>query len=319
MKINKIEVIDNTEDIVYDLEVEDNHNYFVEDCLVHNCHLAGQGTTKGKSQAKSGGTIFKKCIDKCKNAIFRYGLTGTMPTDRLNQRTIRGCLGDVLVEVTAKDLMKKKHVSELKVILTLLNYKDMKEVKDKIKIFKKEYDEDATTAAFNAERDFIQSHVPRFRLITKIVNKCLKGKENILVLASTVEFGKKLKKAIEHKCPTVNFVEHIHGEMKVNDRQEIIKKVDSSTNCVIVATTSLFSTGISIKNLHTAIFANFGKSRTSSLQAIGRTLRLHESKRQAKVFDLIDNGLKYSEQHGAVRVEYYDSEQFDTVIYETDI
>ena len=140
-----------------------------------------------------------------------------------------------------------------------------------------------------------------------------------MVLASTVEYGKKLQKAIQHKCPTATRVEHIFGEMNVNKRQEIIQEVEKTTGCVIVATTSLFSTGISLKNLHTGILANFGKSRTSSLQSVGRILRLHKSKKVAKLFDLIDNGLKYSEQHGAIRVEYYDSENFDTVIYEKEL
>jgi len=128
-----------------------------------------------------------------------------------------------------------------------------------------------------------------------------------------------LKGAIDHKCKDLTFVEHIYGEMPVKERQAIIKKVEENTNCVMVATTSLFSTGISVKNLHTAILANFGKSKITNLQAVGRILRLHDSKDSAKVFDLIDNGLKYSEQHGALRVEYYDSEQFDTIIYETEI
>ena len=302
------------------MNIKDKEFFENFECVIGDeVHLAGEGSTKSKTKSQSGGTIFKRCIDSCKNATYRFGLTGTMPSDRLNQRSIRGCLGDVLVEVTANELMKKKHVADLKIVLTLINYEDMKSVKKEIKEFKKEYDEDASTSAYNAERDFIQSYVPRYRLVTKIVNKCLKSKENVLVLASTIEFGKKLKSAIEHKCKDLTFVEHIYGEMPVKERQAIIKKVEENTNCVMVATTSLFSTGISVKNLHTAILANFGKSKITNLQAVGRILRLHDSKDSAKVFDLIDNGLKYSEQHGALRVEYYDSEQFDTIIYETEI
>jgi len=86
-----------------------------------------------------------------------------------------------------------------------------------------------------------------------------------------------------------------------------------------VATTSLFSTGISVKNLHSIIMANMGKSFTQCIQTCGRVLRLHDSKKQAKVFDVIDTGLRYSESHGASRVEHYDAEQFENKIVEIEI
>jgi superfamily II DNA or RNA helicase len=299
--------------------IED-ETFFVDfDCVIADeCHMVNQKATN-KTKAESGGNVFKKCIDKCKNAEFRFGLTGTMPKDRLSQRTIKGCLGEILIEVTASDLMKKKHVAEISINLMMVQYKDMKAVKNQLVENLKEFDEDFPTAKFGAERMFIESFVPRFRLITKIVNSCLKRKENTLVLASTVEFGKKLKKAIEHKCKDVNQVFHIHGEMTVKERQRIITEIEGLENCVIVATTSLFSTGISIKRLHNIILAHFGKSRTAVLQSLGRSLRQHKTKDKARIYDLIDVGLKYSESHGAERVGFYDDEKFDANIVEVEI
>ena len=76
MKISKIEVISNEEDIVYDLEVEGNHNYFVEDVLVHNCHGASSGSTKSKKDREKSGTIMRQVCDNCMNASWRFGFTG---------------------------------------------------------------------------------------------------------------------------------------------------------------------------------------------------------------------------------------------------
>ena len=45
MKIRKIETFD-YEGPVYNIEVENNHNYYIEDVLVSNCHE--NSTTNGK-------------------------------------------------------------------------------------------------------------------------------------------------------------------------------------------------------------------------------------------------------------------------------
>ena len=301
--------------------IEDDTFFEQFDCIFGDeIHLVNN-SAKTKSGAKTGGNVFKRCIDKCKNAKYRFGLTGTMPKDRLTQRTIKGCLGEILIEVTADELMKKKHVADLSVVLCMLKYKDIKTVNEKIKEIRKELPEDSITAGYIAEKTFIESYVPRYRFIAKLVNKCQQNNENVLVLASTVEYGKKLKKVIEHKCKKSSVVFHIHGEMPVKERQKIITEAEQMENVVIVATTSLFSTGISIKRLHSVILGAgaTGKSRVSLLQSVGRILRQHSTKTKAKVFDLIDSGLKYSEQHGSLRVEYYDSENFDANIVEIEI
>ncbi len=302
--------------------IEKNDPFFEKfECVIADeVHLVNQNS-KTKSGSKKGGNVFKRCIDNCINAKYRYGLTGTLPTDRLSQRTIKGCLGGLKIEVNAKDLMEKKHITDLSVILTMISYSNMKEVRTKIKEYVSEQPEDSITKEYIAERKFIESYSNRYRLITKIVNKCQKSNENVLVLANTIDYGKKLKTAIEYKCKNCSKVFHIHGEMPVKERQNIILEAENMENVVIVATTSLFSTGISIKRLHSVILGAgaTGKSKISLLQSVGRALRQHNTKRKAKVFDLIDVGLKYSESHGSSRVEYYDSEKFETKIYETTI
>ena len=73
---------------------------------------------------------------------------------------------------------------------------------------------------------------------------------------------------------------------------------------------SIFSTGINIKNLPFIIFVDGGKSFIRTLQSIGRGLRLHENKPKLIVFDIFDN-LKYSTRHAQQRQLFYDEEKID--------
>jgi len=326
MKIKSIKVEENFEEIVYDLEVADNHNYFVEEILVHNCHGASSGNKTSKSKRKNNGTMMRQICDLCINATWRFGFTGTLPTDPLEVRTIISGIGPVVNEVKASDLMEKGHVTNLKIMIPFISY-NKTIVKEKIA---KYLLEDGITeetlkkdipinAYFNAEKKFIENYIPRLKLITKIVKSRLRKDENILILANTLKFGKNVCKVLNHLIKNeYNELYYISGEMNELDRKKIRQSMEEGSKIVIVATTSLFSTGISIKNLHTAIFSNMGKSKIKTIQSIGRTLRKHNTKSTATVFDLVDN-LKYSNKHAKERLMFYSEEEYDHNIFEVNL
>lgn len=62
--ITNIRKVDNFEK-VYNLHIEDNHNYFAENCVISNCH---------QFKAKSLTTIMTQLV----NAKYRIGCTGTL-------------------------------------------------------------------------------------------------------------------------------------------------------------------------------------------------------------------------------------------------
>lgn len=323
MKIKKIDIITNTEDIVYDLSVKDNHNYFVEDCLVHNCHLGGSGSTKNKKDRKSGGTKIKQILDKCVNAEYRLGFTGTMPDSKLDYLTIVGALGPVVTEVKASDLMEQGKVAKLKIIVPFIEYnKKIVKAKTDLLLLEMGITEDTkkedipSTAKFNAEKKFLEQYIPRIKYIGKLCNSFINKDQNVLLLVNTVEYGQQLVKALTHICKDSNLVTYIHGAVDVDDRTDIKAKMETENKCIIIATTSLFSTGISVKNLHGLIMTSMGKSKITSLQSIGRTIRLHSSKDYATVIDIVDN-VKYASTHAKERLQHYANENFDMTIVET--
>ena len=78
---------------------------------------------------------------------------------------------------------------------------------------------------------------------------------------------------------------------KKNKQREEIKKFmeDTSTNVkVLVASYGTLSTGVSINAIFNVIFADSFKSEQIIIQSIGRALRLHEDKKTALIFDLVD-------------------------------
>jgi superfamily II DNA or RNA helicase len=303
--------------VVYDLEVEDNHNYYVESVLVHNCHGATGGDTSSKKKRTGGGTKMRQICDKCVNASWRFGLTGTLPTDPLDVRTIVAGIGPQIDEVTSKELQTKGRISDLKIVVPFISY-DKTIVKERIKKYLLDMGVDENTkkedipltAKFNAEKQFLENYVPRLKYIAKIVEGRLENDENILILANSLNFGKNIKKTLEYKLKDkYNSLYYVYGDIETMKRKEIRQIMEDEKKVIIIATTSLFSTGISIKNLHSVIFGNIGKSKITVLQSIGRALRQHSSKEYAKVYDLCDN-LTYSARHSKERLEYYSKEEF---------
>lgn len=291
--------------------------------IADEVHLVGAGSKDSKGKRENPGTKIKKMLDRCVNASWRFGLTGTLPDNQLDLMVIIGTIGKIAENISAKELMDKGHITPVKIIIPFIKYKNTKEVKAKIDKLYNEIMIESTalkndTAKFNAEKRFIESYLPRYKYMVDIVNKRLEKKENILLLVNTVDYGEKLKKIFEKMCVGYKIVEYIQGDMDTDIRKDIRDTMEKEACCVVIATTSLFSTGISIKRLHTLILTNCGKSKISVLQSIGRVLRQHDTKEIATVVDMVDD-LKYSAKHSAERLEYYINESFDYSLIEVEI
>ena len=97
-----------------------------------------------------------------------------------------------------------------------------------------------------------------------------------------------------------------------------------TSNAIILASYGTFSTGINIKNLHNVIFASPSKSRIRNLQSIGRTLRKHDSKARAYLYDFADDiSNEYNRNmtlnHMVFRIKTYNDEKFDYSITEINL
>lgn len=266
------------------------------------CHL---------STAKELGGI----IERMRDCMFKFGMSGSLKDGKANILQYIGMFGDIFRPVTTKQLMEEGQVTDLKINSVFLRYPD----------------KDITLAkgmAYADEVSLITSHSKRNAWICRLALKLAKDKnENTLVLFRHIKHGKLLFEAIKKKYGegAEEKVHYISGETKTDTRVKLRGDVENDTGIIIVASYGVLSTGISIKRLHHAIFSHPIKSKITVLQSIGRTLRKHDSKDIATLWDVVDDlcvkaksanaknkytHKNYAYKHALERIERYNSEQF---------
>ena len=253
-------------------------------------------------KAKSLTSILEKCV----NAEYRIGTTGTLDGTQTHQLVLEGLFGPVYKVTTTKKLIEQQSLAELDIFVLLLKYGD-------------EYCKMISKMKYQDEIDFIVKYEPRNNFIS---NLAMDQEGNTLILFQFVEkHGKPLYNLIKSNAHERRKVFYVSGDVETADREAIRKIVEKQKNAIIVASLGTFSTGINIRNLHNIIFASPSKSQIKVLQSIGRGLRKSDDSRTTKLFDLADDlhwkGRKnYTLMHSAERIRIYSRESFNYKIYE---
>ena len=232
----------------------------------------------------------------------KFGLTGTMPENKIDQWNVVGKFGPIIYEKPSYELRKQKYIANAMIQILQIEYKTKP-------LYIKTPSLDNPTAMYEEENDFLYQNSFRNKLIATLSKKVDK---NILVLVDRIEHGKILTNEVKKIAPDKN-VYFIRGEVEVDDREKIRSLMEKSNNVVCIAITKIFSTGINIKNLHYIIFALVGKAKVKIIQSIGRGLRLHDTKERLVIFDIADE-LHYSIRHLEKRIMLYKKEKLK---YET--
>jgi len=111
--------------------------------------------------------------------------------------------------------------------------------------------------------------------------------------------GEFLRNEIEKLDKKVVF---IHGSTK--DRFKYIEQLEKEEIDVLIST-NILNEGISIKNIKLLINASAMKSFSSTAQKIGRSLRVKEGKVSTAVIDFLDEGNRFLDKHGKIRMEIF--------------
>ena len=256
----------------------------IELLIVDECH---------KIKAKA---VINKIINKIP-ARLRFGFTGSLPDNKIDNWNIFGRFGNVIYTKTSFELRKKKQITQVIVSAIKIEYDD----KHVFKIPSMEL----PTEAYEEELEFLQNNKFRNGVLTKIVNKVDK---NILIMIDRIIHGEILLKILSEN--TKKEVYFIQGSVEVIERERIIQLMENNDNIVCIAISNIFSTGINIKNLHYIIFASIGKAKIKIIQTIGRSLRLHASKTMAYIIDIADM-LRYGSKHYNDRITLYTNEKIE--------
>jgi superfamily II DNA or RNA helicase len=270
MKIKSINKIDYNGD-VYNLRIKDNHNYFANNLCVANCHTA---------KAKTVQSVLYKTFGFAK---MRIGMTGTLPNESsLEILMLESTHGPVIQRTTAKNLMDKGLISNVKIKAILLHHDNRKFAESVYNIRKRGDGQ----KAWQLEREYVANSAKRKQFVKTLVDKF---KSNSLVLFHTIEFGTELYNYLKDNCQNKDIF-YIDGSTKMEKRDYIKKKMeDTSGNPkILIASFGTTSTGVNIKAITNIIFAQSFKSDQVIRQSIGRGLRLHSEKNKLIVFDLVD-------------------------------
>jgi superfamily II DNA or RNA helicase len=222
----------------------------------------------------------KDILDKMINAEYRIGLTGSLPDDEdkeeaLNIITINGCLGDVIAQKPASELIEEDVLSNITIANLILKYPDI--------ICRQVQEMDYT-----GEKEYINENKMRYKVIDLILNNTPK-EENTLILCTERDYLKDVFEYVEKKYKGKFKVDKIHGQVKIKSRLKTQQMAEDESGIIIVATYGTLSTGVNIKRLHNVLLLSSYKSKIKVIQTIGRGLRKHETKTQVLVYDIVDD------------------------------
>ena len=266
---------------IYDLDKKYFNDFDV--VIVDEAHTA-------KSKSITG------IMNKMHNTKYRFGFTGTLDGSTTHKWCLEGMFGPTYKVTQTKELMDKGNIAQLQIQVLVLQHKGQK---------------------FETYEDEIQYLITHEKRNNFIKNLTLDLKGNTLILYSLVEtHGAILYDLINSSVPDERKVFFVFGGVDTEEREKIREITETETDAVIVASYGVFSTGISIKNLHNLIFASPSKSRIRNLQSIGRILRKSDTKNKAVLYDIADdctyNSKKnYTLNHLIERIKIYSEEQFN--------
>lgn len=247
-------------------------------------------------------------MNKCREAEYRFGTTGTLDGTQTHRLVLEGLFGKVFHVTTTKKLQDNKTLAALNINVLLLKYPE--EVR---RSFGK--------TPYHDELNYIVTNEARNKMIN---NLALDQDGNTLILFQFVEkHGKPLYEMIKANAHERRKVFFVSGDVETADREAIRKIVEKQKNAIIVASLGTFSTGINIRNLHNIIFASPSKSQIKILQSIGRGLRKSDDGRTTTLYDIADDlhwksRKNYTLVHSAERIKIYSRESFNYKIYEID-
>jgi len=283
MKIYSIKKIPRNNEDTYNLEIEKNHNYYANSILVSNCHKVRKGNK------------LNKIIDKI-NTFNRFGFTGTLPDDDLDRWNIISQIGPVIYEKSVSDIKEESkrdggesYIVNAGVLAIKINYN-----------IPPDYTAVAPSFRYRHELDYIHNSEYRNKVICKLLQNT---NNNSLILVDYIAHGKALTAYVQKALPNKQ-VYFIQGSVEVEDRKIVQNLMEKHDNVVCIAISKIFSTGISIKNIHYIMFAAGGKSKIKTLQSIGRGLRTNPNKSELTIIDIVDN-LIYGKKHYEKRKQFY--------------
>lgn len=275
VSLSGIERLPEGED-VYDLEVEDCHNFFANGLLVHNCH-----------EWATDDYIFR--IVRYYPLARRYGFTANQPEDRTDGMgfELEGVLGPPLIDIDYQSAVEKDCVVDVRV-----RWLDMTMAENPIEDVKN----DVARARHGIWRNSFRN-----QRIADVARQY--SKQQVLIVVDTVEHACYLKKHLPEfeLCYSEVGLDAERRERYVAQklipadmplmtsvrRQQLKKDFETGKLRKVIAT-SIWNRGVNFRKLSVLIRADAKATAISDVQISGRLSRLSDDKPYGLLIDCRD-------------------------------
>ena len=221
----------------------------------------------------------------------RWGLTGTIPKEQFEFQGIRAGLGEVIGQISAKELQDKGVLANCHVNIVQT---------DDVQAF----------GNYQEELKYLTTNEKRIEWVASLVEKIAQN-GNTLVLVDRISAGNMLQSNIENST-------FVSGVTKTDERKEHYDEIKTATNKVIIATYGVAAVGINIPRIFNLVLIEPGKSFVRVIQSIGRGIRKAEDKDFVQIWD-VTSTCKYAKRHLTERKKYYREAKYPFTITKVDI
>lgn len=244
------------------------------------------------------GNEVKKVAEQVFNNVpIRWGLTGTIPKQKIDYYNLVTAIGPILDEnVQARELQDKGFLSNCKVNCVRLK-------------------DDSKFMNWEDEKDYLASNKDRLSFMASLIAGIVSQQKNTLVLVDRIITGETLERILKAQGVDTIFLQ---GSVKSTKRFEEYEKFANEDNKCVIAIDKIASTGLNIPRLFNIVFIDYGKAFTKTIQSIGRGLRRASDKDFVTIYDL-SSLTHYSKKHFNDRIHYYEDAQYPYQIMNIDV
>lgn len=219
----------------------------------------------------------------------RWGMTGTIPKEKMDQLSLLVSIGPVISNLAAKTLQDQGVLANCHV--NIIQLQDDVDFKD-----------------YPSELKYLTTDDKRMQVIAEEI-KNINSSGNTLVLVDRINAGNLLLTKLTGMLSEEDVV-FVSGGTKATTRTEQYEDVATSSNKIIIATYGVAAVGINIPRLFNVVLIEPGKSFVRTIQSIGRGLRMATDKSFVQITDITSN-CKFSKRHLTARKQFYKEAQYE--------
>ena len=248
---------------VYNIGVEDNHNYFANDILVHNCHRCSGTVSKA--------TMFSKVLNNLA-ARYKYGLSATLHR------------ADGLIKCTYALLGGVAYTVPDSVVNTMRV--EIQKRETGVQISRQCLDTDGTLC-YAKLINYLAENAKRNIQICDDIEELANRGHSIILLSDRVEHLNVIHYNLQPEYQRDTVV--LHGKVKKADREIALDQMRNKEKRILLATYQLAKEGLDVPCLDRLLLATPVKDYAIVVQSVGRIARVCDGKGTPVVYDYVDD------------------------------